>query len=80
LLLQFQKKKLLTKKRSKEDARSVFIALTALGEKEFEKLDHASREQLDTILGRLDAEERNQLLVHLEAVRNILSQPKIHKA
>ena len=79
LLLQFQKKKLLSKKRSAEDGRSVFIMLTALGRKEFEKLDHASRQQLDNILELLDKAERDQLLVHLSAVKNILSKTKTQK-
>ena len=79
LLLQFQKKKLVSKKRSGEDGRSVFLALTATGKKEFEKLEEASRQQVNKILDLLTRPERDELLEHLDAVRQILSKKEINK-
>src|SRR5882762_4905410 len=47
MLLQFEKKKLVSKKRSVSDGRSTHLFLTAKGKNEFEALNNASHAQIE---------------------------------
>jgi DNA-binding MarR family transcriptional regulator len=72
ILFQFEKKKLISKKRSVEDGRSVYIFLTAKGKKEFEVLNQASHNQIRDLLGMLSPKDCDNLLEHMSAITKIL--------
>jgi DNA-binding MarR family transcriptional regulator len=74
LLKLFEKKKLIRRKPSKEDARSSHVELSALGRKEFEKLNRESDTRIATILDQLSARECEELLKYMNAVKNILTK------
>jgi DNA-binding MarR family transcriptional regulator len=74
LLKLFEKKKLIRRKPSKEDARSSHVELTAAGKKEFEKLNEESDNRIAIILEQLTARECEDLLNHMKAVKNILGK------
>lgn len=74
LLRQFEKQKLISKKRSGEDARSTFISLTKAGRNEFAILNEASNKQLKEILDVLTASECEKLVRHMSEIKKILSR------
>lgn len=74
VLLHFEKKKLLVKKRVPEDKRSVYLGLTALGKKEFETINNASNNQLINLLEHLPAADADKLIQHMLAIKTILSK------
>lgn len=74
VLLQFEKRKLLVKKRAPEDKRSVYLGLTLLGKKEFETINDASHNQLATLLEHLPATDIDKLLHHMSAIQKILNK------
>jgi DNA-binding MarR family transcriptional regulator len=73
ILLKFEKEKLITKKKSTTDGRSVILALTPKGRHEFEKLDLASHDQIKEILSHLPREKYDELVFHMNAIKRILS-------
>jgi DNA-binding MarR family transcriptional regulator len=74
ILEKFRKKKIIEKKQSEEDGRSVLISLTAYGKKEFDKLNKASNDQVATLLSPLTKEETIRLLDHMREIKKILQQ------
>lgn len=74
LLKQFEKKKLVHRKQSKEDARSSVLELTAIGRKEFEALNKVQDARITTILNQLSPKECRKLLLHMNSVKTILSK------
>jgi DNA-binding MarR family transcriptional regulator len=74
VLLQFEKNKLILKKRSAADARATRISLTAKGRKEFEQLNQASHDQIQNLLEKLSVQERNNLVSHMAAIKEILGK------
>ena len=76
ILQHFEKKKLLSKKRSAEDGRAAHLGLTAAGRKEFEALNEASNQQINRILKDLGEDECIALTRHMSAIQTILSKNK----
>ncbi len=76
ILHQFEKEKLITKKRSAKDGRAVHITLTAKGRKEFEKLDNASDKQIKNINTSLTEDDCNKLVAHMTGIEKILQKTK----
>jgi len=74
LLKEFEKKKLVHRKQSKEDARSYVVELTSTGKKEFEGLNKVQDIRITTILNQLSAKECRKLLLHMNSVKSILSK------
>lgn len=74
VLQQFEKKKLVAKKRSRSDGRAAYLVLTAAGRKEFESLDDAASTQIMEILEKLSDKECSALVEHMTALRQILSK------
>jgi DNA-binding MarR family transcriptional regulator len=72
ILLKFEKEKLITRKRSTKDGRSVILALTAKGCNEFEKLDLASHNQVKQIISHLTKKKHDELVYHMNAIKEIL--------
>ncbi len=74
MLSQFEKQKLISKKRSVEDGRSTHIYLTAKGRKEFEVLNGASDSQIKNILSQLPDGDCDKLLHYMAEIKKILSK------
>lgn len=71
-LLHFEKKKLLTRSRSAEDGRVMFISLTSKGRQEFEDLNAASEAQIRDLLTQLPEDQQDLLINHMNAITKIL--------
>jgi len=76
ILLKFTRRKLISKKRSPEDGRSVILSLTARGRTEFEKLDLASHVQIKEMIKQLPIEKHDELVFHMHAIKKILNRDK----
>jgi len=74
MLLQFQKKKLVTRKWSANDGRAAYLSLTDKGKKEFETLNEASNKQIKKILETLTDRDCNKLVSHMTGIMTILSK------
>jgi DNA-binding MarR family transcriptional regulator len=76
ILLQFEKKKLVSRKRSTEDGRSTYLSLTKTGKSEFEILNKATNNELMTMLEVLTEKECNKLVHCMAEIKTILSKTK----
>lgn len=74
ILQQFEKKKLVTKKRSEQDGRAVYIGLTSAGKTEFEALNTAADDQISTILKALTDKECERLIQNMVEIKQVLSK------
>lgn len=74
MLVIFKRKGLLIRKRSETDARVVNLHLTQKGALEFEKINLASDDQIQTLLKKLSAAEQSNLLFHMKKIQEILNQ------
>jgi DNA-binding MarR family transcriptional regulator len=73
MLDQFNRKKMISRRRSATDARALLIFLTAKGKKEAEALDRASNKQIADILTGLQEKQTEQLVYHMQEIQKILS-------
>ena len=71
LISQFEKKKLLVRKRAGHDSRTSYLFLTATGRKELEGLVDASNAHIRMILEPLSDEQCNKLIHHMAEIRKI---------
>jgi len=76
MLLQFENKKLISKKWSATDGRAAHLSLTAKGKKEFEELNETSNRQIRQILEGLSDEDCERLVNNMAEIRTILSKTK----
>lgn len=74
ILKQFEKKKMISKKRSSDDGRTVHLYPTNKGKKEFELLNEASNKQIRNILESLTEEKCDRLVVLMQEIKKILSK------
>jgi DNA-binding MarR family transcriptional regulator/GNAT superfamily N-acetyltransferase len=72
ILQGFQRKGLLERTQSATDGRQSILRLTALGMKEFKKLDADSRESVGTMLGALSVAEREALIGSMRTIEHLL--------
>gem|GEM_PF-352949 len=77
LLKKLEKEGLIIKKPSEQDARAMFISLTAKGLREFNILNKASDEQISAMTTGLKASDQQQLVNHMNAIMNILTKTAI---
>lgn len=74
ILLQFENKKLVSRKRSSEDGRSTYLSLTKTGKSEFEILNKASNKELIIMIEALTEKECNKLVHNMAEIKTILSK------
>lgn len=67
----FEKKKIIARKKSKEDGRAYLLSLTATGKKMFARLDTATQRQVETLLKPMTEAQRKKLLHHMGEIRNL---------
>jgi DNA-binding MarR family transcriptional regulator/GNAT superfamily N-acetyltransferase len=73
LLARFAQKRLLTRQRSRADARVSALRLTALGKKTFAALNARSAAQIGDLLAHLSAPAQHHLAAHLRAAERLLT-------
>jgi DNA-binding MarR family transcriptional regulator/N-acetylglutamate synthase-like GNAT family acetyltransferase len=74
ILRRFENEGLLAREATAADARRRHLRLTAKGKRTFAPLDERSRQQVDTLLGALDADGRQRLLSALQTVEHTLAR------
>ena len=74
ILRQFEKKKLISKKRSGEDGRATHLSLSKAGRSEFEVLNEASNKQLRQILENVTEAECDKLVRNMSEIKTILTK------
>ncbi|HWB25404.1 MAG TPA: MarR family winged helix-turn-helix transcriptional regulator [Chitinophagaceae bacterium] len=72
MLNNFVNKKLVAKKRSPADGRSVLLSLTLKGRKEFEALNAVQDDEIKAILAKLSGAECDKLLHHMDEIKKLL--------
>ncbi|MEK6780335.1 MAG: MarR family transcriptional regulator [Bacteroidota bacterium] len=75
MLTQFESSGLIRKKTSAEDGRAVQLTLTPKGKKAAYELDTASILQIKNMLKPISDQAQQQLLLHLQKIKLILSNP-----
>jgi len=80
ILQRFERRRLLTRTRSKSDGRQSHLALTARGRAAFAPLDQRSREDIAAMLARLAADEQRRLIDAMRTVESILGGEPERKA
>ena len=73
ILQQFEKKKLIEKKRSDDDKRSFYLFLSRSGKTAFEKLNEASQQHAAQLLLPLKDAEIGKLIDQMNGIRDILT-------
>ncbi len=73
ILQGFADQGLITRTRSREDARHVALSLTVAGKRAFRQLDRRSHDQASNLLSRLSAADRDQTLRSMQCVQRALS-------
>jgi len=73
VLRQFEKRKFISRQRSSQDTRVVFLNLTADGKKEFQRLDKASNDQVKSILKEIPEKDLTLLRVSMAEIKRILT-------
>lgn len=74
IILMFEKQKWITKKVSPTDRRVFNLYTTALGKKEFDKMDEVQIDQVRQTLANLTDEERENLVLYMANIKEILSK------
>jgi DNA-binding MarR family transcriptional regulator len=77
ILIQFEKKKLITKKVSSNDGRAVNLYVTKNGKRDFELIDEASNQQIEKLLLQLSEEERKMVINSMSLIKKTLSRYKL---
>lgn len=70
----FQKRKLIVKAKSENDARQSVLALTAQGRKEFQKLNQLTQNQIEELLNSLTAADQTRLVAAMKTIETLLSK------
>jgi DNA-binding MarR family transcriptional regulator/GNAT superfamily N-acetyltransferase len=73
LLRSFEKRGLIERKTSKNDARQSHLALTARGRRVFAPLETRSQKQAGDMLGQLKPVEQTQLVASMDAIQSLLN-------
>jgi DNA-binding MarR family transcriptional regulator len=77
ILINFERKKLITKEVSSADGRIFNLYLTKSGKKEFESIDKASDRQIEKLLLQLTEEERKTVIKCMSQIKETLSRYKL---
>lgn len=74
MIAHLEKKKLLVKKPSATDGRSINLYLTASGKKAFEQLDTAATRETGILLQHLDEQKGMELVGYMQRIQQLLQQ------
>jgi len=73
IIKSFKKSGLIKSKPSKEDGRALLLVLTSKGNSEFDKINSASANQIESLLSRLSAEKIKELIHCMDRLKRILT-------
>lgn len=73
ILKAFSRKGLISLQATESDARVSLIRLTAKGKLEFDKINHASSEQIKRLLQQLPDTKIKSVITHMQAIKQILN-------
>jgi len=76
ILINLEKRKLLTRKQAAGDRRAVNLYLTALGNREFEKIDTAANQLVKKLMASLNDKDCDTVVKSMMQIREILSGSK----
>ena len=76
ILINLEKRKLLTRKQAAGDRRAVNLYLTALGNREFEKIDTAANQLVKKLMASLNDKDCDTVVKSMMQIREILSSSK----
>jgi len=76
ILINLEKRKLLTRKQAAGDKRAVNLYLTALGNREFEKIDTAANQLVKKLMASLNDKDCDTVVKSMMQIREILSGSK----
>ncbi|ACU60133.1 MarR family winged helix-turn-helix transcriptional regulator [Chitinophaga pinensis] len=74
ILKQFEKKGIISKEISDEDARITLVSLTEKGTQLVHELNDTSNQQIGALIKKLTKEEQQELLRHMQAIRELLGK------
>ena len=74
IIARLEKRRVITKTKSPSDGRSIRLAITEYGRKEFEKLNQASNIQVEGLLSQLNAKDCELLVKRMSEIRAILER------
>ena len=74
ILQQFEKQELISKEKSKLDARSAYLRLTQKGESVFKPLDQASQQQAEDLLKSIAKNDVKLLIESMETIKLIFKK------
>ena len=74
IILMFEKQKWITKKVSPSDGRVFNLYTTALGKKEFDKMDDLQINEVKQMLANLTGGERDELIISMTKIKELLSK------
>ncbi len=72
VLRNFEKRGMITRKTSDQDARQSHLALTARGRQTFEPLEQRSQDDVAAMLGKLDAQDQARLVAAMDTIGSLL--------
>jgi DNA-binding MarR family transcriptional regulator/GNAT superfamily N-acetyltransferase len=72
MISKLENQKFVKKRRSQEDSRKFLLELTAAGRRAFEKLNAASKDQVEDLLGSLSGDQRAELVNTLSRAHSLL--------
>jgi DNA-binding MarR family transcriptional regulator/N-acetylglutamate synthase-like GNAT family acetyltransferase len=79
VLRNFEKRGLITRKSSAEDARQTHLALTARGKKAFAPAEQRSQRDVAAMLGKLKPEQQAQLIASMQTIETLLGDASAAK-
>jgi DNA-binding MarR family transcriptional regulator len=74
ILASFQKRGMVSRKRSEKDARTIYLVLTAKGKAEFQKINQSSIQQVKSLLQPFSKQEVTLLIKKMEDIKKLLSK------
>ena len=78
ILASFERDKLLSRKRSRSDARQRELHLTVKGRRAFEQIDQRSQAQAESMVAALPGREQAELLGAMRTIERVLGQDTTH--
>jgi DNA-binding MarR family transcriptional regulator len=74
MIVRLEKMKIVDRKKSKRDARSFNLYITAAGQREFDRLDVTATRDMSQMLQQLSEEDCKVLMNNMASIQNILSK------
>jgi DNA-binding MarR family transcriptional regulator len=74
MIVRLEKMKIVDRKKSKSDARSFNLYITAAGQREFDTLDVTATRDMSQMLQQLSEEDCKVLMNNMASIQNILSK------